>query len=299
MRLVGYIRELIENSFSVPIYSDKGRFYCHSIDDEFRITKFNEICLNKDYFIECNTYKDFKIDDYGALVFIGFNNTIFLDNANLIIDRIEKYINETTKENKYTLTKNEIIELKSKFFDKDLTFQIGKTTKFAKVLSTINDAKFPITTNIKNQSNNVWNFGYFQFDKIEDELVIHTISPSITNFTPHLLKKEFKLNHDISGLNKSDLDDFIELRKISNYKAITEKNELLLLNIIFNEYSSFFNYMQSSSLMTRRFKKFILNELELILNKFEGKKLNQGEIFYGKIELKSYQPPNFSTKKKK
>lgn len=70
MRLIGYIKEIIENSFSIPIYFEKEKFYCHSLDNNFKIISFYETIVSTDYFISYNTYKDFNINDVAPLILL-------------------------------------------------------------------------------------------------------------------------------------------------------------------------------------------------------------------------------------
>jgi hypothetical protein len=95
MKLVGYIKDKNENSFPVPVYSNKeNNYYFHTIDSSFNITHFIEAEFDSATFKKLYLSKTFEISSKGALVFIGEDNYIKYDSAENAIEEILSYIND-------------------------------------------------------------------------------------------------------------------------------------------------------------------------------------------------------------
>mgnify|MGYP000868051432 CR=1 FL=1 len=95
MKLVGYIKDKNENSFPVPVYSNKeNNFYFHTIDSSFNITHFVKADFDITSLKKLYLSKTFEISSKGALVFIGEDNYVKYDSAENAIDEILNYIND-------------------------------------------------------------------------------------------------------------------------------------------------------------------------------------------------------------
>ncbi len=93
MKLIGYINELKENSFAIPVYSNLiGKYYYHKLDNDFNIEGFSETNLNTRFYTELNSSNLFNIGDKGAIVFVCENNYVLYNFADLIVDDIIYYI---------------------------------------------------------------------------------------------------------------------------------------------------------------------------------------------------------------
>lgn len=136
MRFTGYLKELKENSFAIPVYTDEGEFYFHNVDDDYKIIGFNKaeisnLCIN-----ECYLSITFNINDFGAYVFIGKKNYINYNKLSNSIYEVEKYLKESTDKDKFLAIKEEVDILKSTI-DKKSTitkrkFKITKRTGLEK-----------------------------------------------------------------------------------------------------------------------------------------------------------------------
>ncbi len=121
MRLAGYLNAIIENSFAIPVYKDaNNEYYFHSVDDNYKIKSFYKAELNEKNFNKCFLSIDFKIDNYGAYVFVGKDNYINYNILSKSIVEIEKYINETTKKEEF-LSLKEDIEIFKNYIQKPIS----------------------------------------------------------------------------------------------------------------------------------------------------------------------------------
>jgi len=95
MKLVGYINDKNENSFPVPVYSNKeNNYYFHTIDSSFNITHFIKADFDITSLKKIYLSKTFEVSAKGALVFIGEDNYIKYDSAENAIEEILSYIND-------------------------------------------------------------------------------------------------------------------------------------------------------------------------------------------------------------
>jgi hypothetical protein len=111
MYLKGYIQALKENSFAIPIYSDGDKYYCHDLDDYYKIKEFYQIQIPDDYFIKLYLSKKFELGSIGASVFIGTEGYLVYNKSDIIINEIINYLNDTTKVNEFIHVKSEANKL--------------------------------------------------------------------------------------------------------------------------------------------------------------------------------------------
>jgi len=111
MRLIGYIKQLKTNSFTIPIYTDGKKMYFHFIDLNFKIIGFEEIKSNYN-FEKLFSNENYRVGSKGAIVFVGEEKNVFYGKADKTIYQIELYIESlNVKQNKYII--EEIKELKN------------------------------------------------------------------------------------------------------------------------------------------------------------------------------------------
>ncbi|MFK7107060.1 hypothetical protein [Flavobacterium oreochromis] len=108
MRLAGYLKELKEDSFTIPIYTDKNDFFYHNVNDDYKIIGFNKADINKNNIQEYYLSIDFKLNGFGAYAFVGKNNYIKCNILSNEIYEIEKYLEDTTDKNKYLSVKEDV-----------------------------------------------------------------------------------------------------------------------------------------------------------------------------------------------
>lgn len=113
MRLIGYIKELIGNSFTIPIYNSSSKYYTHNVDESFRITHFDELDFNLNDYKPLYSAKNFEIGSIASLVFIGKDNVIFYGEATTAVENIIYYLQETTSPGEFLNTKKEVAHLQS------------------------------------------------------------------------------------------------------------------------------------------------------------------------------------------
>src|SRR6218665_559508 len=98
MKLTGYIKEIKENSFAIPIYSDEeGKFYFHNLNNLFFITEFIEVSIDSNLLVEIYFNKDFDQGTKGAMVFVGEDKYIMYDFADLVAEDIIIYLDTKAK----------------------------------------------------------------------------------------------------------------------------------------------------------------------------------------------------------
>lgn len=108
MRLAGYLKALKENSFAIPVYTDKTQYYFHSVDETYKITEFYNADISLNQIIECYISDSFEINDYAAIVFVGRQNYINSNQLNKGIEEIKKYLEETTLEKEFLNIKEDV-----------------------------------------------------------------------------------------------------------------------------------------------------------------------------------------------
>lgn len=242
MRLIGYIKEVYENSFSIPIYSENEKFYCHTLNDDFKIKSFYETIFSPDCFVQNNTYKDFNINDFGALVFIGFDNNLFFDSADIIIDRINNYINESTNKEKYLLIKEEILDLKNKLFKNDVTVFTDKLENVDIVGKSKRLRRHILKKNYNPEYPQAVLGGKVSLEtKIEvfGELNI----PMKAGSPVRLIQKtnnDFTINYDVSDINTGDVRSFIRHNQSKNYTELYTNDKYVKLRLILIDFFKFY-----------------------------------------------------------
>ncbi len=92
MKLVGYIEPVYLNSFTIPVYKDdEDEFYYHQLDNNFRITSFEQTAIPPQYFKPTMLDVEFKEGDYGAIAFIS-EATEFIGPVSLTIEKIDAFV---------------------------------------------------------------------------------------------------------------------------------------------------------------------------------------------------------------
>ncbi len=113
MRVVGYIKEKNENSFAVPVYSNKENdFFFHTLDSSFNITSFSKAEFDTSSFKKLYLSKKFELGSKGGLVFVGKEDYIKYDSAENAIEEIIHYLNDTSSGSEYKSVLNEANKLK-------------------------------------------------------------------------------------------------------------------------------------------------------------------------------------------
>src|SRR2546425_4355951 len=77
MKLQGYIRPFINNSFTIPIYHEGKKSFTHSLDDNFKISFFTEINFKKEDYKELPTITNFYEGAIGPIIFQTDKNIIY------------------------------------------------------------------------------------------------------------------------------------------------------------------------------------------------------------------------------
>jgi len=96
MRVVGYVKEKKENSFTKPVYSSKEHeYFFHTLDDAYNIVDFVKTELTEHTFKKLYLSKNFESGTKGAIVFVGKERYIKYDSADNAIDEVINYINDT------------------------------------------------------------------------------------------------------------------------------------------------------------------------------------------------------------
>lgn len=108
MRLAGYLKALKENSFAIPVYSENGKFFFHNVDENYKIIEFYDSGLENNNFIKCYLSTEFKINDFGAYVFVGSNNYLNYNILSKNIFEVENYLNDTTDKEKFLSVKEDV-----------------------------------------------------------------------------------------------------------------------------------------------------------------------------------------------
>jgi len=100
MKLFGYIKEYMECSFTVPIYTDDNDYYVHKLDDNFLVTSFDRIHLD-DFVIPLKKTSSIKIGAYGIIIFKGFEKATIYGTPNKCLVDIAKYLDDIALPRKY------------------------------------------------------------------------------------------------------------------------------------------------------------------------------------------------------
>lgn len=108
MRLAGYLNALKENSFAIPVYTDRTDYYFHNVDSNYKIIGFYKVEINNLKINECYLSNSFNINEFGAYVFIGRNNYLNYNVLSESIYEVDKYLNETTDKNKFLSIKEDV-----------------------------------------------------------------------------------------------------------------------------------------------------------------------------------------------
>jgi len=108
MRLAGYLNALKENSFAIPVYTDKIHYYFHAVNENYKITEFYKADISLNQINGCYISDDFKINDFAAIVFVGKNNYINSNQLNKGIEEVKKYLEETTLEKECLNVKEDV-----------------------------------------------------------------------------------------------------------------------------------------------------------------------------------------------
>lgn len=111
MKLKGYIL-IKENSFAIPVYSDGESFYFHNIDNSLNIVGFEKKIIDKSFIKTLYLSKKFNHGDKAAIVFVGFDNLVFFNSAEIIVDEIINYLEDSTDKEQFKFIKLESQELK-------------------------------------------------------------------------------------------------------------------------------------------------------------------------------------------
>lgn len=108
MKLVGYLKAFKENSFAIPVYSENGYFFFHNVDENYKIIEFYNARLEKNNFIECYLSTEFKLNDFGAYVFVGENNYLNYNILSNNIFEVKNYLNDNTDKEKFLSVKEDV-----------------------------------------------------------------------------------------------------------------------------------------------------------------------------------------------
>ena len=108
MRLAGYLKALKENSFAVPVYTDKSQYFFHAVDDNYRVSEFYNADISLNQINECYISDNYEINDYAAIVFVGRKNYINSNKLNNGIEEVKKYLEETTLEKECLNVKEDV-----------------------------------------------------------------------------------------------------------------------------------------------------------------------------------------------
>ncbi|MDI1254564.1 MAG: hypothetical protein PSV16_00560 [Flavobacterium sp.] len=118
MKLVGYIQELKQFSFTIPIYGEGTKYFHHNLDSNMRISGFTEIDRQHSLLEKLYLSTEFSIGSYGAIVFIGQDGYKLFNEARSIINEVVRYLNDTTPINTLRHIKAEAESLKNLLFEK-------------------------------------------------------------------------------------------------------------------------------------------------------------------------------------
>lgn len=253
MRLIGYINSFIENCFTIPIYKNdsEDEYFYHILNDDYEVIGFEKNNLKSHNFVFLNTYIDIFKDDFGGLVFVGKDKSLFIDKADNVILRIKKYLNETTSENEFLNIKEEVKDIHKKISIKNFTKNnlsslrkrlpivrqnLGARTIFDK------DIKFPVLTMVDearvvmNKDVGVYNNG-----------LLHS--------SVYLLNSEnFIINKNVSKISNLTINKFISAIAVSDFDKIYSNEELKL---IYGIYVDFLKYKDTSHYQSRKLTDFL------------------------------------------
>jgi hypothetical protein len=112
MKLSGYIKELVINSFVIPIYKSEKKYYFHKLDENFKILEFIETSIENPFFENLYYSKSFEIGSVGAVVFIGKEGYTNYGDAISSYSEIINYLADSTDSGTYKYIKEEVLHLK-------------------------------------------------------------------------------------------------------------------------------------------------------------------------------------------
>lgn len=256
MRLAGYLKELKDNSFAIPVYTNGNKYYFHNVDENYKIINFFYAQLIEDNFIKCYLSIDFKINGFGAYVFIGKNNYINYNILSESIYEINNYLRETTDDDKFVNVKQDVKSF-IKYLNNSLVVSlnldaekeskfIGKALYAGKIADVIN--------------NNVYNEMKLISEKnidIADFLLEETFSKFL--FKTEILSEIFKVRTDIKDefitfINFNETDENLKNIIFSKLLSITLDNDITNRSVRLKQYNYnfgnktiFFNNISSNN----------------------------------------------------
>ncbi|MCF6128805.1 hypothetical protein L1S35_03920 [Flavobacterium sp. AS60] len=107
MKLIGYIQAIKENSFAIPIYFDGVSFFFHEVNDHFKIISFHKAYFNESQLFKIYLSKNFELGSTGSVVFVGKENYILFNSADVVINEIISYLSDNTNDDEYIYIKKE------------------------------------------------------------------------------------------------------------------------------------------------------------------------------------------------
>jgi hypothetical protein len=249
MRLIGYIRELKANSFTIPIYGDGDCYYHHVLDEYFNILKFEKIEFEDSYFKKIYISTEFDLNSKGAIAFVGCENHVVCNRVNLTINEIIHYLNETTENDKFLNVKKEAFEI-STILKQEVQNITNNITVEQYTHIKHNDDRFPKSI--------------VQLDGIDDISLV--MSYNLYNHPEHDNKEYYSNTKSLNSsgfitkkIIESIFDDNLKDTKrkelLYNYFFdYLSKNKLIVNDLITNSHLSdnFFIFLSSkSNLLTR------------------------------------------------
>lgn len=108
MKLAGYIKAYKEFIFTIPVYTDDKEYFYHNVDENYRIIEFNKTAPSENLIPFKNSLK-FEKNYHGAIVFVGKNNDLIIDNFEDGIKKTKHYLESKTQKNEFLNVKEDLL----------------------------------------------------------------------------------------------------------------------------------------------------------------------------------------------
>lgn len=217
MRLAGYLNALKENSFAIPVYTDRTDYYFHNVDSNYKIIGFYKVENNNLRINECYLSNSFKINEFGAYVFIGRNNYLNYNVLSESIYEVDKYLYETTDKDKFLSIKEDVDSFAGCLgINNKIVFTVLDDVSIEDVL---NQRAFERRKKMKSFNNDLWvNFSGEQ-DSINTDISSVILEDYIDKFTNQFnsINRMLENNNEL----KSKLIEYL-----SNYEVSPKIKEL-------------------------------------------------------------------------